>query len=98
MLVEKQGLTRLGTGATSAPALCTINNQLLLISRSSDTNQKYWLWKRIAGAWQAPRLLSEPPQAGGESYAPLAPPAAGAPRELAGSPSVAAPAAVSDPL
>lgn len=98
MLVEKQGLTRLGTGATSAPALCAINNQLLLISRSSDTNQKYWLWKRVAGAWQAPRLLSEPPHAGGGSYAPLAPPAAGAPRELAGAPSTAAPVAVSEPF
>lgn len=94
MLVEKQGLTRIGAGVMSAPALCAINNQLLLISRSNDANQKYWLWKRLAGAWQAPLLLSEPPQAGSGAYAPRLAPAvltsaaAETPKGIAAAPSI----------
>lgn len=99
MLVEKQGMTRLGTGVDSAPALCAVDNQLVLISRSSDASQKYWVWKRVAGIWQAPRLLSEPPHAGGGSYAPLPVPAAGeAPRAFTGTPSVPPPATASGPI
>ena len=73
ILYEAQGVTTVGANAKSAPALRTVGGQLLLVSRSSDVDQTYWLWKRANGAWEPPRLLAAPPGTGGESYSEPAP-------------------------
>jgi hypothetical protein len=73
ILYEAQGVTMVGANAKSAPALRTVGGQLILVSRSSDVSQTYWLWKRAHGTWEPPRLLAAPPGTGGESYSGPAP-------------------------
>lgn len=73
ILYEAQGVTMVGANAKSAPALRTVGGQLVLVSRSSDVSQTYWLWKRANGSWEPPRLLAAPPGTGGESYSEPAP-------------------------
>lgn len=67
-LYEEQSLTTVGANVKCAPALLVANGQLLLVSRSGEHAQTYWLWKRSEGAWQQPVLLSPPSQSGGTSY------------------------------
>src|SRR5690606_33042304 len=67
-LVEEQSLTAFGAGMKSMPAMFVDNGRLLLVSRSNDADQTYWMWVRTSQGWQAPRRLEPPPSAGGGAY------------------------------